>query len=143
MTLSAMPDGFSPVQTQGFGGFAGPVMGGRDEKGPLYLFDIAAQHLNGDDRLHGGMMMSLMSIVLGETAAAGAEAKTAGAKTRALSLNCDFVSAGAGGERVEGRAEITRATRTVMFISGTLTVGDRVLMTATGVYAVKAAEASE
>tara|TARA_R110000824_G_scaffold118960_16_gene272459 strand:- start:43851 stop:44282 length:432 start_codon:yes stop_codon:yes gene_type:complete len=138
MTSSAMPNGFSPVQTQGFGGFAGPVMGGKEEKGPLFLFDIASQHLNGDDRLHGGMMMSLMSIVLGEVASTGATAKNADAKTRALSLNCDFVSAGEAGERVEGRAEITRATRTVMFISGTLTVGERVLMTATGVYAVKA-----
>jgi hypothetical protein len=39
---------------------------------------------------------------------------------------------------VEGRAIVTRATRSVMFMSGTLTVGGRVLMTATGVYAVKA-----
>jgi acyl-coenzyme A thioesterase PaaI-like protein len=57
-----------------------------------------------------------------------------------LSLNCDFVSAGEPGERVEGRAIVTRATRSVMFMSGTLTVGERVLMTATGVYAVKAGD---
>ena len=140
MTLPPMPNGFSPVQTEGFGGFAGPVMGGKDAEGPLFLFDIAPQHLNGDQRLHGGMMMSLMSIVLGEVAQNTAAAKEAGAKARPLSLNCDFVSAGEPGERVEGRATITRATRSVLFMSGTLTVGGRVLMTATGVYAIKPAD---
>ncbi len=105
----------------------------------LYLLDIAPQHLNGADRLHGGMMMSLMSIVMGEVAAATAATKDATAKAHALSLNCDFVSAGETGERIEGRAIITRATRSVMFISGTLSVDSRVLMTATGVYAIKGA----
>lgn len=138
MASSSFPDGFLPVQTQGFGGFAGPVAAGEDDKGPVFLFDIAAQHLNGDDRLHGGMMMSLMAIVVGETAQRAATARDASNVTRPLSLNCDFVSAGEPGERVEGRAIVTRATRSVMFMSGTLTVGERVLMTATGVYAVKA-----
>ncbi|MGV8995474.1 MAG: PaaI family thioesterase [Parvibaculaceae bacterium] len=137
MTAQPFPAGLAQVQTQGFGGFAGPVMGGTDDKGPLFLMDIATQHLNGADRLHGGMMMSLMSIVMGEVASNAATAKDASAKARALSVNCDFVSAGEAGERIEGRAEITRATRSVMFISGTLSVGARVLMTATSVFAIK------
>lgn len=138
MTPSPIPTGFSPVQTQGFGGFAGPVLSGTDAGGPLFLFDIAKQHLNGDARLHGGMMMGLMAIVMGETAQMAAAAKTEGATARPLSLNCDFVSAGETGERVEGRATVTRATRSVLFMSATLRVGTRILMTATGVYAVKA-----
>ncbi len=140
MTPRPIPTGFSPLQTQGFAGFAGPVMGGTDADGPLFLFDIADQHLNGDGRLHGGMMMGLMAIVMGEAAQMAAAAKTEGAKARPLSLNCDFVSAGETGEQVEGRTTITRATRSVLFMSGTLTVGKRVLMTATGVYAVKVTE---
>ena len=139
MTAAPFPPAFSQVQTEGFGGFAGPVMGGADDKGPLFLIDIAYQHLNGADRLHGGMMMSLMSIVMGEVAGTTAAAKDASAKARALSVNCDFVSAGETGERIEGRAVVTRATRSVMFLSGTLSVGARVLMTATGVFAIKTA----
>lgn len=139
MTQSPFPAGFSAVQTTGFGGFAGPVMGGTEAGSPLFLLDIEPQHLNGDARLHGGMMMSLMSIVMGEVASQTAADKEAGAKARPLSLNCDFVSAGETGERVEGRAVITRATRSVMFITGTLKVGDRLLMSATGVYGIRAA----
>jgi acyl-coenzyme A thioesterase PaaI-like protein len=133
MNQSAPPKGFTPVQTSGFGGFAGPVFRG----GEVFVFDIAAQHLNGDERLHGGMMMSLASIVLGEIAREAAAGAEAGADARPLSINCDFVSAGTAGERVEGRAHVTRATRTVLFVSGDLKVGERVLMTATGVYAIK------
>lgn len=140
MTPPPVPAGFSPIQTQGFGGFAGPVLGGSDAEGPLFLFDIADQHLNGDGRLHGGMMMSLMSIVMGEAAQMTAAGRTEGAKARPLSLNCDFVTAGEPGDRVEGRASVTRATRSVLFMSGKLTVGERILMTATGVYAVKAGD---
>ena len=111
------------VDTSGFGAYAGPVL--RNDEG-AFIFEIADHHLNADERLHGGMMMTLASIVLGS-----------GATVRPLSLNCDFVSAGEKGDTVEGRAEITRATRTVLFISGELRVGTRMLMTATGVYAIK------
>jgi acyl-coenzyme A thioesterase PaaI-like protein len=86
------------------------------------------------------MMMSLAAIVMGEVADETAKARDAGAKAQALSLNCDFVSAGEPGDRVEGRATVTRATRSVLFISGSLSVGGRILMTATGVFAVKTAE---
>ncbi|MGB5949557.1 MAG: PaaI family thioesterase [Parvibaculum sp.] len=134
----SIPPGFAPVQSKGFAGFAGPVFRGHDVNGEVFVFDIAEQHLNGADRLHGGMMMTLASIVLGEVARSAAQARDAGADVRLLSINCDFVSAGERGERIEGRAEVTRATKSVLFISGDLRVGPRMLMTASGVYAVQA-----
>lgn len=134
----SIPPGFAPVQTKGFGGFAGPVHRGHNANGEVFLFDIAPQHLNGADRLHGGMMMTLASIVLGEVARETAAAREESAVARPLSINCDFVSAGENGERVEGHAQVTRATKSVLFISGELRVGARVLMTATGVYGVSA-----
>lgn len=138
-TSRHVPPGFAPVQTKGFAGFVGPVLRGRDAEGEVFLFDIHPQHLNGADRLHGGMMMTLAAIVMGEVAHAAASREKDGGETRPLSLNCDFVSAGEAGERVEGRASVTRATRSVLFMSGDLKVGGRILMTATGVYAVKQA----
>lgn len=122
------------VDTSGFGAYAGPVL--RNEAGS-FIFEIADHHLNGDDRLHGGMMMTLASVVLGTVAKETAAGKSEGATVRPLSLNCDFVSAGEKGDTVEGSANVTRATRTVLFISGELRVGPRILMSATGVYAIK------
>lgn len=124
------------VDTSGFGAFAGPVL--RD--GNKFTLEIAAHHLNADERLHGGMMMTLASIVLGDVARETAGEKHPGARVSPLSLNCDFVSAGEKGATIEGRAEVTRATRTVLFISGELRAGSRILMTATGVYSIKAPE---
>jgi acyl-coenzyme A thioesterase PaaI-like protein len=124
------------VDTSGFGSFTGPV----HKDGGIYRFEVAAQHLNTHERLHGGMMMTLASIVLGDVARDAASGKQPGARVNPLSLNCDFVSGGEKGETIEGRAEVTRATRTVLFISGDLRAGERILMTATGVYSIKAPE---
>ncbi|MBC7102727.1 MAG: PaaI family thioesterase [Parvibaculum sp.] len=125
------------VDTSGFGAYAGPVL--RNDQG-AFTFEIADHHLNGADRLHGGMMMTLAAIVLGAVAKETATEKSPGATVRPLSLNCDFLSAGEKGDTVEGRAEVTRATRTVLFISGELRAGTRMLMTATGVYAIGGVE---
>jgi acyl-coenzyme A thioesterase PaaI-like protein len=38
---------------------------------------------------------------------------------------------------VTGQARVSRATRTVLFISGDIRSGERILMTVTGVYAIK------
>lgn len=125
------------VDTSGFGAYAGPVLRAQRDGRDVFTFETGEHHLNGADRLHGGMMMTLAAIVLGQVAKDAAAAKQPGAETRPLSVNCDFVSAGEKGDKVEGRAEVTRATRTVLFISGDLRVGERILMTATGVYAIK------
>lgn len=125
------------VDTSGFGAYAGPVLRAHAGERDIFTFEIAAHHLNGSERLHGGMMMTLAAIVLGQVAKEAAVAKQPGAEVRPLSINCDFVSAGEKGDKVEGHAEVTRATRTVLFISGALHVGSRILMTATGVYAIK------
>ena len=52
------------------------------------------------------------------------------------------MSAGEIGEVVTGEARVTRATRSVLFLSGTFTVGERILMTASGIYGVESGEAS-
>ena len=141
--ISRNEQDFEPVQPSGFGAHAGPVLRGRDADGQVYLFEVEEHHLNGGDRLHGGMMMTLASMVLGDVAGAAAARNGPDAEARVLSLNCDFVSAGAKGEQITGRAHVTRATRTVLFISGELRVGERILMSATGVYAIKNTDAGK
>ena len=121
MTLSA-----------GFEQFVGPISYERGEDDLKLTFTIADHHLNGDGFLHGGMMMTLASAVLGQLARETAE----GAETAPLSLNCDFVGPGRGGAAVVGTAEITRRTRTVLFASAELRAGDQLMMTVTGVYRI-------
>ncbi len=121
MTLSA-----------GFEQFVGPISYERGEDNLKLSFTIADHHLNSDGFLHGGMMMTLASAVLGQLARETAD----GSPTAPLSVNCDFVGPGPAGAAVTGTAEVTRRTRTVLFVSAELRAGDKLMMTATGVYRI-------
>lgn len=127
----------SPEPT-GFEAYVGPVtrVSGSSNDAFTLSFTIEQQHLNGADMLHGGMMMSFASIVL-----AGAAREAAGSAVEALSVNCDFTGPGKLGDVVTATAEITRRTRSVVFLSCDVKArgndGDnRMLMAATGVYKV-------
>ncbi len=115
-------------QGNGFADYVGPI----DLTGDVFSFTVEPRHLNGGDRLHGGMMMSFVSLVLGAVAARAVE----GGKVSPLSINCNFTSAGEPGDLVEACGEITRKTRTVLFVAATLKARDKVLMSATGVYKI-------
>ena len=116
----------------GFEQFVGPIEFVQAEDETKLSFTISNQHLNGDGFLHGGMMMTLASAVLGQLARHSAD----GAVTSALSINCDFVGPGKPGAKVSGTAEITRRTRSVLFAAAELYAGDQLMMTATGVYRI-------
>ena len=62
---------------------------------------------------------------------------TAGRKPcTTVQLSTQFISPARIGDFVEGRAEVLRATRTVVFVRGLLTVGDRTVVSAEGVWKI-------
>ncbi|NIJ42938.1 acyl-coenzyme A thioesterase PaaI-like protein [Parvibaculum indicum] len=126
-----------PIRETGYGAYTGPIHRQQRPDGVRFAMRIAPHHLNGIDRMHGGMTMSLASLAMGEAAQAEAAARAPGMRARTLSFNCDFVSAGELGDVVTGEAEVTRATRSVLFLSGRFTVGSRILMTASGIYGLE------
>lgn len=126
-----------PIHETGYGAFTGPIHRQQRPDGVRFLMRIAPHHLNGIDRMHGGMTMSLASLAMGEAARAEVAARSPQARARTLSFNCDFVSAGELGDVVTGEAHVTRATRSVLFLSGQFTVGPRILMTASGIYGIE------
>jgi uncharacterized protein (TIGR00369 family) len=105
--------------------------GGEDALTGHYLFDLEDQHLNGGGMAHGGLLMTLADTVLGTTVAGAV-----GHMCNTITINCDFLSGAKKGERIEISTQITRKTRTVVFVSGTLSVGDRPVMTAAGVWRI-------
>jgi acyl-coenzyme A thioesterase PaaI-like protein len=58
------------------------------------------------------------------------------ARAATISLNCDFIAGAKLGDTVIGRAQITRRTRTIVFISAQLTVNDKPILTATGLWKI-------
>ncbi len=115
-----------------FEAHVGPISYTHAGNGASLTFTIDAHHLNGDGYIHGGMMMTLASGVLGELA----RTVSGGAPTAPLSVNCDFVGPGPKDAAVVGKAEVTRQTRTVLFTSAELRADGKLMMTATGVYRI-------
>jgi acyl-coenzyme A thioesterase PaaI-like protein len=97
-----------------------------------YAFLPEQRHLNIGGVVHGGMLMSFMDDVLGMTVweAAGRKPVTT------VQLNHHFIAPGKLGELVVGRGEVLRATRSVVFVRGTLTSGDRTLVHGDGVWKI-------
>jgi uncharacterized protein (TIGR00369 family) len=127
----APPEGYEAVFPQsGFNAYAGPIFRHRD--GGHFLFTVQPQHLNGGGALHGGMAMGIADIVMGRTIRQAIDP----ARAATISLNCDFVASAKLGDAVIGRAQITRRTRTIVFVSAQLTVADKPVLTATGIWKI-------
>jgi len=109
---------------------SGPFYFREDEAGRVTCaFRAEKKHMNGGGFMHGGCMMTFADFAL--FAIAWQELKDVRAVT--VSLNGEFISAGAVGDMVEATGEIVKAGGSLVFIRGTLRVADRPLMTFSGV----------
>jgi uncharacterized protein (TIGR00369 family) len=124
--------GWKPVPARDYPAMIGPFLARRAGEGWEYAFLPEQRHLNIGGVVHGGMLMSFMDDVLGMTVweAAGRRPCTT------VQLNTQFLAPARIGEFVEGRAEVLRTTRTLVFVRGTLSVGDRTLVAADGVWKI-------
>ena len=78
----------------------------------------------------GGLLVTLADRVMGHALRHGLD----GEPVATVQLDTHFMSAGQVGDIVEGRARMTRITRSLAFIDGTITCGDRTLVSARGVW---------
>ena len=90
-------------------------------------FRVEKKHLNGAKNVHGGCFMSFADYCLFATAAPILEGPGV-----TLSFACEFLAAAREGELIEGRAEITRAGGSLIFLRGVLKSGERALFTFSG-----------
>ena len=133
------PEGYEAVYHCGYSAHIGPVFGQfpkNEEVVGRFLFDAQDHHLNAAGQVQGGVLMSLADVALG----ASATHLLDGAPTATVSLNCDFTGSAQSGERLLTEARVTRKTKSILFLSGSVTVvrGDEtfVLLTATGVWKI-------
>jgi acyl-coenzyme A thioesterase PaaI-like protein len=124
--------GWKPVPAKDYPAMIGPFFARRAGEGWEYAFLPEQRHLNIGGVVHGGMLMSFMDDVLGMTVweAAGRKPVTT------VQLNHHFIAPGRLGELVVGRGEVLRATRSVVFIRGTLSAGGRTLVHGDGVWKI-------
>ena len=90
-------------------------------------FRVANKHLNGGNFVHGGCFMSFADYCLFATAAPILQGPGV-----TMSFACEFLDAAREGELIEGRAEVTRAGNSVLFMRGMLTSGERRVLSFSG-----------
>jgi uncharacterized protein (TIGR00369 family) len=124
--------GWRSLRPEGYPALIGPFWYKREEGGFRYGFPVEARHLNNGGVVHGGMLMSFADDVLGMTVweAAGRKPCTT------VQLSTQFISPARPGDFVEGRAEVMRATRSLVFVRGLVTVADRTVIHADGIWKI-------
>lgn len=130
-----LPEGAEQVSRGGFNLFAGPFWRfsvDPDRMGGRYGFIALPKHMNGAGSLHGGLLMTFADVAMSRTARLVAAVEAC----NTISLTADFVGPGKLGDLVEAAVRVTRRTRTIIFQSASITVGDRTLMTATGLWKI-------
>jgi acyl-coenzyme A thioesterase PaaI-like protein len=111
-----------------------------DHTGPFYFreeadgtvrcaFRAGPQHMNGGGHMHGGCMLTFADYSLFMIGLKAME--TGGGVT--VSLNGEFIGPAMLGELVESTGEVTRAGGSLVFMRGMIRVGDRPVMSFSGV----------
>ncbi len=127
----APPEGFQPFDTTGFSTHIGPLFGRRAADGWVFGLRLAPQHMNNGGVAHGGALTAFADNCLGETVYRAAKAPCT-----TITLTVSFVAPGRVGDWVECAGTITRATASLVFISGRVWCEDRSLLDAQGIWKI-------
>ncbi len=100
--------------------------------GDSYRYAFLAEHKHHNRRgvVQGGMLMTFADRSMGMTCWYANERQP----QATVQLDVHFVDAVKVGEFVEAKCQVVRRTRSLVFMSGDLMVGDRVVATAKGVW---------
>jgi uncharacterized protein (TIGR00369 family) len=112
----------------------GPLWQRGEGKSITFGFLAQEKHLNRRNVVHGGTLMTFADQALGLTA----REMTGGLPQATIQLDTHFLAPAVAGEFIAIHAEVVRHTRSILFLRGTLSVGERVIATAQGIWKVLA-----
>ncbi|NYT60293.1 PaaI family thioesterase [Alcaligenaceae bacterium] len=122
--------GWTAFEDPGFISHAGPFFQRDSNDGPTFSFQVLEKHENRNGMLQGGALMTFVDRALGATA----RQVTQTAATVTVTLTVQFVEGVKIGETVEVTPSMIRATKQLIFMTGTFTVNSRVVCVANGVW---------
>lgn len=112
-----IPEGFKPLRSgPGYIAANGPLYLRRMPDHVLLGLRVQARHCNPMNNLHGGMMATFADMLL--PVAANHQTEITGRFFPTISLQIDFVAPVPLGAWIEGRADILRTTRSMVFAQG-------------------------
>src|SRR5262245_41901260 len=122
--------GWEPYRDEGFIGLVGPFWMRCSGDSYLYAFMAEPKHHNRRGVVQGGMLMTFADRSMGMTCWYANERQP----QATVQLDIHFIDAVQIGEFVEAKCRVVRRTRSLIFMSGELVVGNRVVATAHGVW---------
>lgn len=129
--MNSIPEGFkeNPMQI-GLMKTLGPYYFKELEDGDFeFAFYADERHFNPVGALHGGALVSFIDNCMGQSLFVKHNEPNA-----TISLTTDFVSSMMEAGWVFGRVEITRETRSIIFVRGEAYTRDKLLMSCSGVF---------
>ncbi|HVZ69758.1 MAG TPA: PaaI family thioesterase [Rhizomicrobium sp.] len=110
--------------------YLGPIYETGEKPNRRFALLADERHVNRRDVIHGGMMMTYADATLGALAADLSEGRVA----VTLNMQSQFLAPAPLGKIVEVKPELTRRTRSMLFIRGDFTVDGEIVMTASSVW---------
>jgi acyl-coenzyme A thioesterase PaaI-like protein len=131
----APPPGFWPLsQGGGFIADNGPIYVRRDANGVVFGFRVMPRHCNSVLICHGGWLTTMLDMVLplGVGVAVGGEENF----LLTVSMTIDYLDPAPLGAWVEGRSELLRRTRRLVFAQGKLTIAGEAIVRGSGIFRI-------
>ncbi|WP_427788871.1 PaaI family thioesterase [Brevundimonas diminuta] len=108
----------------------GPFYAKPDPDGQMRCaFRAEQKHMNSGGRMHGGCLMTFADIAMFQIAYQEME----GASGVTVQLDSAFIDGAYVGELIEATGQVTKAGKSLIFVRGQITTGERILMTFSGV----------
>jgi uncharacterized protein (TIGR00369 family) len=125
-----LPAGYRPYPYEDpFEDHVGPFGYKVDGKRITFAVQTDERHRNTGGTVHGGMLMTFADFAL----CLQAVWDQPGEHCVTVSCHTDFVAPAQPGDLIEATGEVVRRTRTLAFVRGQLTAGDRVLLAFSGI----------
>jgi len=125
-------DGWKMVETTGFLTLIGPLWQRVVDNVHEYALATEDKHHNRRGLVQGGVLMTFAD----RTCGMAARAVTGKSTMATAQLDVHFVEAGKIGETLISRPRVVRATRSLIFVSTEVTVDERVIAMANGVFKI-------
>jgi uncharacterized protein (TIGR00369 family) len=123
--------GWQKVKAGTFLETIGPIWHRRDQDRTLCGLVVTERHTNRGGFAHGGVLTTLLDSALGLASAAAQ-----GGQQATIGLNVQFLAPVRVGEFITVECEVVKATRTLMFMRGTLRAGENICATAQGTWKI-------
>lgn len=129
---TSLPAGFKPVvfASNPYLEQVGPLYGRLDGDDFVLGFRVETRHCNPGGTCHGGMLMTLadMLLILGTNVQSHVQRYMT-----TVSVTNDFLAPAPMGSWLEGRVQVLRTTRSLIFVQGTMSLGDSPVLRTSGI----------